>query len=104
MKDIALAPLYYAAPRAVVQRGRAYIVVDDERRMRLRAGEQTQTKIVRFRTLGCWPDTGAVESLATNLKAVVAETLSASSSERQGRISDGEDGGSLEQKKGEGYF
>lgn len=59
MKNIALAPLYYAAPRAVVERSGAYIVVDNERRMRFRAGEQTQTKIVRFRTLGCWPVTGA---------------------------------------------
>ena len=104
LKSIRLAPLYYAAPRPVVERGGAYIVVDDEHRMRFRAGEKAETKIVRFRTLGCWPVTGAIESQATDLRAVVAETLGASSSERQGRISDGEDGGSLEQKKREGYF
>jgi sulfate adenylyltransferase subunit 2 len=87
-----------------VQRGGAFIVVDDESRMRFQPGEEIQTKTVRFRTLGCWPVTGAVESGAADLAAVVAETLGASSSERQGRISDGEDGGSLEQKKREGYF
>jgi sulfate adenylyltransferase subunit 2 len=72
--------------------------------MRFQPGDQLETKTVRFRTLGCWPVTGAVESEATDLKAVVTETLRAASSERQGRISDGEDGGSLEQKKREGYF
>ena len=104
LQGIELAPLYYAAPRPVVMRGGAYIVVDDESRMRFQAGDRMQTMTVRFRTLGCWPVTGAIESGAMNLNAVVAETLSASSSERQGRISDGEDGGSLEQKKREGYF
>lgn len=104
LNEIELAPLYYAAPRPVIERGGAYIVVDDESRMQFQAGESLQTKMVRFRTLGCWPVTGAIESDATDLKAVVAETLGASSSERQGRISDGEDGGSLEQKKREGYF
>ncbi|MDE2357695.1 MAG: sulfate adenylyltransferase subunit CysD [Alphaproteobacteria bacterium] len=101
---IALAPLYYAAPRPVVARGGALIVVDDDSRMRFLPGERTSIRKVRFRTLGCWPVTGAVESDASDLRAVVAETLRAASSERQGRISDGEDGGSLEQKKREGYF
>ncbi len=104
LRKIALAPLYYAAPRPVVARGGAYIVVDDESRMRFRPGESVQTRMVRFRTLGCWPVTGAIESQATELRAVAEETLAASSSERQGRISDAEDGGSLEQKKREGYF
>ena len=101
---IELAPLYYAAPRPVVQRAGAFIVVDEESRMRFQPGDEIHTRTVRFRTLGCWPVTGAVESDATDLAAVVDETLRASSSERQGRISDGEDGGSLEQKKREGYF
>ena len=102
--NIDLAPLYFAAPRPVVQRAGALIVVDDERRMRFQPDEVIQTKMVRFRTLGCWPVTGAIESAATDLAAVVDETRVAASSERQGRISDGEDGGSLEQKKREGYF
>jgi sulfate adenylyltransferase subunit 2 len=101
---IELAPLYFAAPRSVVQRAGAFIVVDEESRMRFQPGDEIQTRTVRFRTLGCWPVTGAVESEAADLAAVVDETLRASSSERQGRISDGEDGGSLEQKKREGYF
>ena len=104
MNRIALAPLYYAAPRPVVERSGAFIVVDDESRMRFQQGDKIETRNVRFRTLGCWPVTGAIESDATDLQAVVEETLHASSSERQGRISDGEDGGSLEQKKREGYF
>ena len=104
LRDIALTDLYYAAPRPVIQRGGALIVVDDESRMRLQPGDRIATRNVRFRTLGCWPVTGAIESDATDLRSVVDETLRASSSERQGRISDGEDGGSLEQKKREGYF
>ena len=72
--------------------------------MRFQPGDQITTKTVRFRTLGCWPVTGAIESRADSLAAVVKETLGARMSERQGRISDGEDGGSLEQKKREGYF
>jgi len=102
--DIKLAPLYYAAARPVVARGGTWIVVDDETRMRFMPNERVSVREVRFRTLGCWPVTGAIESAATDLRAVVAETLGAAASERQGRISDGEDGGSLEQKKREGYF
>ena len=102
--DIALAPLYFAAPRPVVERSDAFIVVDDEARMRLRPEEKIHTRTVRFRTLGCWPVTGAVESEATDLPRVVHETLLVRVSERQGRISDSEEGGSLEQKKREGYF
>lgn len=104
LHDIELAPLYYAAPRPVVERSGALIVVDDEHRMRFQPGEKIAIRKVRFRTLGCWPVTGAIESEASDLRAVLEETLRASSSERQGRISDGENGGSLEQKKREGYF
>jgi len=104
LHQIALAPLYFAAPRPVVRRAGAYVVVDDADRMRFLPGDEIETRTVRFRTLGCWPVTGAVESEAADLAAVVRETFQASSSERQGRISDGEDGGSLEQKKREGYF
>lgn len=102
--DIALAPLYFAAERRVVLRDGGLIVIDDAARMPLRANETAEIKTVRFRTLGCWPVTAAVESEATDLRSVVQETLAASASERQGRISDGDDGGSLEQKKREGYF
>ena len=104
LRNIALAPLYYAAPRPVVERSGAIVVVDDERRMRFQPGDQITTRKVRFRTLGCWPVTGAIESEATDLRSVMDETLRASSSERQGRISDGEEGSSLERKKREGYF
>jgi len=103
-RSIELAPLYFAAERPVVRRGSNFIVVDDERRMRLMPGDDVHLRSVRFRTLGCWPVTGAIASEATELRQVVRETLFASVSERQGRISDGEDGGSLEQKKREGYF
>jgi sulfate adenylyltransferase subunit 2 len=103
-RGIELAPLYSAERLPVVERGGAYIVVDDESRMRFEPGETVQMRSVRFRTLGCWPVTGAIASEATNLAAVALETMGTSVSERQGRISDGEDGGSLEQKKREGYF
>lgn len=102
--DIQLAPLYFAAPRAVVEREGALVAVDDEAAMRFRDGEHVSVRQVRFRTLGCWPVTGAIESRASDLQSVIAETLLAASSERQGRISDAESGGSLEQKKREGYF
>lgn len=104
LHDVPLAPLYFAAPRPTVPRGGSLIVVDDESRMRFAPGESAVLRTVRFRTLGCWPVTGAVESAAADLRAVVGETVFASASERQGRISDGEDGGSLEAKKREGYF
>jgi sulfate adenylyltransferase subunit 2 len=102
--NIALVPLYFAAPRPVVKRGGTWVVVDDPARMRFAPGEQVETRNVRFRTLGCWPVTGAIESDAAALDTVVQETLIAPVSERQGRISDGEEGGSLEKKKREGYF
>lgn len=104
LKNIELAPLYYGAPRFVVERNGSFIVVDDENRMRLLPNEKPCIRKVRFRTLGCWPVTGAIESDASNLQAILEETTKASVSERQGRIGDGKDGGSLEQKKREGYF
>ncbi len=104
LRQIPLAPLYFAEPRTVVERDGAYLVIDDADRMRLLPGEHIHIRTVRFRTLGCWPVTAAIESDATNLLAVIRETFSAVNSERQGRIGDSEDGGSLEQKKREGYF
>lgn len=101
---IELAPLYYAAMRPVVERDGVLIVVDDLHRMNLRAGETIQSRSVRFRTLGCWPVTGAIASSAISLEQVFEETFSASTSERQGRITDVGNGGSLEQQKREGYF
>jgi sulfate adenylyltransferase subunit 2 len=103
-RHISLAPLYYAAPRPGVWRGGTFIVVDEPARMRFRPGEGLETRTVRFRTLGCWPVTGAIESQAADALSVIGETLVSPISERQGRISDGEDGGSLELKKREGYF
>ena len=103
-RGIELAPLYFARQLPVVKRNGACIVVDDESRMRFEPGETVHMRSVRFRTLECWPVTGAIASEAADLAAVVLETMGASVSERQGRISDGEDGGSLEQKKREGYF
>ncbi len=104
LRKINLAPLYFALPKPVVERNGAFIVVDDELKMRFQPGDKIEMKTVRFRTLGCWPVTGAIESTAKDIDAVLEETLAAKMSERQGRISDGEDGGSLEQKKREGYF
>jgi sulfate adenylyltransferase subunit 2 len=101
---IDLAPLYFSAPRLVVPRGDSLVAIDDEPRMRLEPGDRPEIRNVRFRTLGCWPVTGGIESDAADLKGVITETLLASSSERQGRISDSEGGGSLEDKKREGYF
>jgi sulfate adenylyltransferase subunit 2 len=102
--NIPLAPLYFAQMRPVVRRKDAFVVVDDEARMRFEPGDRIEMRRVRFRTLGCWPVTGAIESEATDIGTVLDETSNARFSERQGRISDGEDGGSLEQKKREGYF
>lgn len=102
--QIRLAPLYFAESRLVVERSGALVVVDEPERMRLSPGETPVMRKVRFRTLGCWPVTGAIESEVTDLRGVVQETLLAASSERQGRISDGEEGGTLEEKKREGYF
>jgi sulfate adenylyltransferase subunit 2 len=102
--EIELAPLYFTEARPVVRRKGAFVVVDDEARMRFEPGDMIEMRRVRFRTLGCWPVSGAIESEATDIATVLDETLNARFSERQGRISDGEDGGSLEQKKREGHF
>src|SRR6202011_5127168 len=102
-EQIAIPPLYFAAPRPVVQRGGMLIMVDDER-MPLGPGEQPVMKKVRFRTLGCYPLTGAIESEADTLPAIIQETLLARSSERQGRVIDHDAVASMEKKKQEGYF
>jgi sulfate adenylyltransferase subunit 2 len=100
---IPVVPLYFAAERPVVERGGALIMVDDER-LPLHEGEVPQPRKVRFRTLGCYPLTGAVESSADTLDAVIAELLCATSSERQGRVIDHDSSASMEKKKQEGYF
>ncbi len=102
-ENIPVVPLYLAAQRPVVERDGTLIMVDDER-LPLRDGETPMMKMVRFRTLGCYPLTGAVESTATTLQAVIAETLSARSSEREGRMIDHDESASMEKKKREGYF
>lgn len=102
-EDIPVVPLYFAAPRPVVTRGGALIMVDDDR-MRLEPGEVVETRMVRFRTLGCYPLSGAVESEATTLDAILAEMRASRSSERQGRLIDTDQVGSMEKKKQEGYF
>jgi sulfate adenylyltransferase subunit 2 len=102
-EKISIVPLYFAAPRPVVERGQALILVDDER-MRLLPGEQVQMRKVRFRTLGCYPLTGAIESEAETLEAIVQEMLLATTSERQGRIIDYDGAASMEEKKKDGYF
>jgi sulfate adenylyltransferase subunit 2 len=102
-EEIPLVPLYFAAPRPVVQRDGTLIMVDDDR-MPLHDGEVPQMKSVRFRTLGCYPLTGAIESSAATLTEVVQEMLLTSTSERQGRVIDHDSSGSMEKKKQEGYF
>jgi sulfate adenylyltransferase subunit 2 len=104
VRKLNLAPLYFSETRPVVERDGTLIVVDDPRRMRFRTGETVTDRRVRFRTLGCWPVTGAVESDATTLEGVLQETLASPRSERQGRIGDQDAGGSLERQKREGYF
>ena len=103
-QGIEIVPLYLAAPRPVVERDGLLLMVDDER-FRLRDGETVETRSVRFRTLGCYPLSGAVESEADTIEKVVQEMLLATTSERQGRIIDRDAGeGSMEKKKQEGYF
>ena len=103
LENIPIVPLYFAAERPVVERDGALIMVDDER-FRLRDGEVPQMKSVRFRTLGCYPLTGAVESEATTLPQVIQEMLLTTTSERQGRVIDHDQSASMEKKKQEGYF
>ena len=102
-EDIPVVPLYFAAPRPVVRRAGTWIMLDDHR-LPLNPGETPETKMVRFRTLGCYPLSGAVESTATNLAEVIAEMRAARSSERQGRLIDRDTEASMERKKREGYF
>jgi sulfate adenylyltransferase subunit 2 len=102
-EEIPIVPLYYAAPRPVVERDGTLIMVDDDR-MPLAPGEVPQMRSVRFRTLGCYPLTGAVESSASTLTEIVQEMLLTTSSEREGRVIDHDSSGSMEKKKQEGYF
>jgi len=102
-EEIPIVPLYLAAPRPVVERDGTLIMVDDER-MRLAPGETPMLKSVRFRTLGCYPLTGAIESEADTLAKVIQEMLLTATSERQGRVIDRDSSGSMERKKQEGYF
>jgi sulfate adenylyltransferase subunit 2 len=102
-ENIPIVPLYLAAPRPTVTRDGLILMVDDDR-FRLRPGERPATRTVRFRTLGCYPLTGAIESEATTLTAVIREMRAATSSERQGRAIDRDHGASMEAKKREGYF
>ena len=103
LEGIPVVPLYFAAPRPVVEREGTLIMRVDER-MALADGETVETRMVRFRTLGCWPLTGAVESEARDLPAVIRELRLAAASERQGRVIDHDQAGSMEKKKQEGYF
>ena len=101
--EATIVPLYLAAERPVVQRDGQWIMVDDER-FAFAPGETAETRRVRFRTLGCYPLTAAIESDADTLEAVIAEIFNARSSERQGRLIDSDVAGSMEKKKKEGYF
>ena len=102
-ENIPIVPLYYAAPRPVVRRGQTWIMVDDDR-MPLLPGETPEQRVVRFRTLGCYPLSGAVESPAATIDDIISELRQSRMSERQGRLIDQDGAGSMEQKKLEGYF
>ena len=103
IENIPIVPLYFAAPRPIVWRDGQMIMVDDER-MRLNPGEEPEMRNIRFRTLGCYPLTGAIDSNATSLLEIIEEMLVATSSERQGRVIDKDQAASMEKKKQEGYF
>jgi sulfate adenylyltransferase subunit 2 len=103
LEDIPIVPLYFAAPRPVVERDGMLLMVDDAR-FPLLPGETPKTEWVRFRTLGCYPLTGAVRSHATTLPEILVEMIEATSSERQGRLIDQDEDASMEKKKREGYF
>jgi sulfate adenylyltransferase subunit 2 len=103
LEQIPIVPLYFSAKRPVVERDGTLIMVDDDR-MRLNPGEKPMMKSVRFRTLGCYPLTGAVESEASTLTQIIQEMLLTTTSERQGRVIDHDSAGSMEKKKQEGYF
>jgi sulfate adenylyltransferase subunit 2 len=102
-ENIPIVPLYFAAPRPVVERNGGLIMVDDDR-MPLEPGEVPRRRSVRFRTLGCYPLSGAIESTASTVPEIIRETLLATSSERQGRVIDHDSAASMEKKKQEGYF
>ena len=102
-ENIPIVPLYFAKKRPVVERDGTLIMRDDER-MTLKPGEKVEDRLVRFRTLGCYPLTGAIESQADNLEGIVTEMFTARTSERQGRLIDGDEKASMEKKKKEGYF
>jgi sulfate adenylyltransferase subunit 2 len=102
-EQLDVVPLYFAAKRPTIERNGSLLVLDDHR-MPLRPGEIPLPRQVRFRTLGCWPLTAAIESDATDLYSVIEETLSARVSERQGRLIDHDEAGAMERKKQEGYF
>lgn len=102
-EEIPIVPLYFAARRPVVERNGMLIMADDDR-MKLLPGEVVQERLVRFRTLGCYPLTGAIESSADTIEEIVDEMLIARTSERQGRLIDSDESGSMEKKKREGYF
>jgi sulfate adenylyltransferase subunit 2 len=102
-ENIPVVPLYFAAPRPMVRRSGGWIMVDDER-LPLETGEALETKMVRFRTLGCYPLSGAIESMATTLPDIIAEMRAARRSEREGRLIDQDGEASMEHKKREGYF
>ncbi|MCY1417489.1 Sulfate adenylyltransferase subunit 2 [compost metagenome] len=103
LEQIPIVPLYFAQERPVVRRDGTLIMVDDER-MPLHAGETPEMRKVRFRTLGCYPLTGAIDSDADSLPAIIREMLMSRTSERQGRLIDSDSAGSMEKKKQEGYF
>jgi sulfate adenylyltransferase subunit 2 len=102
-EDIPVVPLYFAKERPVVDRDGALIMVDDER-LPLLAGETPRMERIRFRTLGCYPLTGAIRSKAATLPEIIAEMRATRTSERQGRLIDHDESGSMEKKKREGYF
>ena len=102
-ENIPIVPLYFAKKRPVVERAGTLIMRDDER-MKLLPGEKVEEKLVRFRTLGCYPLTGAIESNADTLEGIVTEMFTARTSERQGRLIDSDESASMEKKKKEGYF
>jgi sulfate adenylyltransferase subunit 2 len=103
LEGIPIVPLYYSAPRPTVEREGTIIMVDDDR-FRFQEGEEPVERMVRFRTLGCYPLSGAVESSATTLPQIIQEMLLATRSEREGRVIDYDQAGSMEEKKKEGYF
>jgi sulfate adenylyltransferase subunit 2 len=103
LEQIPIVPLYFAKERPVVERDGMLILLDDDR-LELKPGEQVQMKPVRFRTLGCYPLTGAIESTAATLPEIIQEMLLTKTSERQGRLIDHDQAGSMEKKKQEGYF